>query len=435
MRILRKFGRILWLAAVIFSLSLSLIPPAYAGEREVMVMEISQPIGAATAFLMEKCLNEAEEAGCECVIFQLDTPGGAMESMRRIVMAFLDAKIPVVVYVSPSGARAASAGVMITNAADVAVMAPATNIGAAHPVSGDGKEINETMDSKVTNDAAAGARSVAEKRGRNADWIEKAIRESVSATETEALELNVIDLIADDLPDLLEKLDGMEIPGKGVLQTRDCTVKTYQTSLREKILSVIANPNIAFLLMSLGMLGLYFEFANPGAIFPGVVGVISLLVALYAFHTLPVNYAGILLILLSGVFFALETQIVSHGALAAGGVVSMFLGATMLFDYDVTGLRVAWSVLIPVVAFTSVFFAILAALVIKAHKAKVRTGEAGIVGETGRVTQVASNTRGKVLVHAETWNAKFLQPVEEGDYVRVASVDGLLLTVEKTSEP
>ncbi|SHL17647.1 membrane-bound serine protease (ClpP class) [Desulfatibacillum alkenivorans DSM 16219] len=434
MHILTKSGLVFALALLVFGVSVGLAPLAWAEDGEVMVMEISQPIGAATAFLMEKCLDDAEEAGYACVIFQLDTPGGALESMRRIVMAFLDAKVPVVVYVFPPGARAASAGVMIANAADVAVMAPATNIGAAHPVSGDGKEINETMDSKVTNDAVAGARSVAEKRGRNAEWIEKAIRESVSATESEALELNVIDFIAKDMPELLEKLDGMEIPDKGVLRTKDRTVINYQTTLREKILSVIANPNIAFLLMSLGMLGLYFEFANPGAVFPGVVGVISILVALYALHTLPVNYVGIMLILLSGVFFVLETQIASHGALAAGGIVSIFLGATMLFDYDVTGLRVAWSVLIPTVMFVAAFFAIVAALVVKAHKGKIRTGEDGLVGEKGKVTQAVSETQGKVLVHAEIWNARFLQPMAPGDPIRVASVDGLLLIVEKDTE-
>ena len=273
------------------------------------------------------------------------------------------------------------------------------------------------------------------KKGRNPDWVEKAIRESVSATETEALELNVVDLIAKDLPELLDKLDGRVIPGKGTLETRGCTVRTLNENFREKVLRIIADPNIAFILLLAGLAGLYFEFTTPGAIFPGVLGGICLFLALYALHALPVNYAGVLLILLSGVFFILETQITSHGALAAGGVVSMFLGATMLFDYDVSGVRIAWSVLIPAVTVVSVFFMIVAALVVKAHKAKVRTGEAGIVGETGRVTQVASHTRGKVLVHAETWNARFDQPVELGDYVRVVSVEGLLLSVKKIPEP
>ncbi|MBI9074016.1 MAG: nodulation protein NfeD [Desulfatibacillum sp.] len=418
-----------------FCLVVVAVSSARGANGEVVLLELKGAVGPATASYVMNGIKDANDTKALCCVIQLDTPGGAVESMRPIVMAILESKVPVVVYVSPPGARAASAGVMITNAADVAAMAPATNIGAAHPVGSGGAEINETMVSKITNDIVANARSVAEKRGRNAEWVEKAIRESVSATETEALELNVIDLIARDLPELLEKLDGREIPGKGVLETKEYTVRTVKESLREKILKTISDPNIAFILMTLGMLGLYFEFASPGAIFPGVLGAISLLLAFYAFQTLPVNYAGVLLILLAGVLFILETQIASHGALAIGGTVSMFLGATMLFDYEVSGMRVAWSVLIPTVAFVSAFFIIVVALVVKAHKAKIRTGEAGIVGETGQVIQVSSYTRGKVRVHAEMWNAKFSQPVEIGDYIRVVSVDGLLLTVEKRPEP
>ncbi|MFC1896536.1 nodulation protein NfeD [Thermodesulfobacteriota bacterium] len=402
---------------------------AGSAASEIYLVRVSGSINPGTAAFVKKNIQKASDELAACCIIQLDTPGGLADSMRTIVMAILGSRVPVVVFVAPSGARAASAGVMITMAADVAAMASGTNIGAAHPVGAGGEDVGEHMEDKVTNDMVAYARSIAEKRGRNADWVEKAIRESVSITEQEAARDGVIDLVAEDLDDLLEKLDGRTIAEKGELRTKGVAVRAMEETLRDKVLKTVSDPNIAYILMMIGLAGLYFELSHPGVIFPGVIGAISLILAFFSFQTLPVNYAGILLILLSLVLFIMEMKIVSHGLLGIAGIVSFLLGSLMLFDQD-SGMRVSWSVLIPTVATVSGFFLIVAGLVLRSQLSRPRTGAQGLVGEVGLV-KMPLKPEGKVLVHGELWKAVSEEsPVETGASVRIKEVRGLLLVVE-----
>jgi membrane-bound serine protease (ClpP class) len=347
-----------------------------------------------------------------------------------MVKAMLASKRPVIVHVSPSGARAASAGVMITLAADIAAMAPGTNIGAAHPVNLGQKKMEDTMAEKVVNDMVAYTKSIAEKKGRNAQWAEQAVRESVSVTEKEALELNVIDLVAEDLDDLLEKIHGRTIEGKGTLHTKGVGRVILTESIRDKILKTLSDPNIAYLLMMIGLAGLYFEFSHPGAIFPGVIGAMCLILAFFAFQTLPVNYAGILLIALAIVLFILEMKITSYGLLSLGGIVALFLGSIMLFEGTAPEMRLSWRVLVPTVGLVSGFFIVIAGLVFRSQMSKPMTGERGLIGEIG-VAKSSLDPEGKVFVHGEIWNAVATETIEVGTKVRVVAVDRLVVTVEK----
>ncbi|MDH3878648.1 MAG: nodulation protein NfeD, partial [Desulfobacterales bacterium] len=374
---------------------------------------------------------EAEEAAC--IIIELDTPGGLAESMRLIIQDILGSQVPVVVYVSPAGARAASAGVMITMAADIAAMAPSTNIGAAHPVGAGGKDISGKMSEKVINDMVAHAQSVAEERGRNKEWVEQAIRESVSVTETEALKENIIDLIAKDTDDLIQQLKGRKIKGKGVITLDKAEKVIIKPSLRTKILKTISNPNIAYILLMIGFAGLYFELSHPGAIFPGVIGGIALVLAFFALQTLPVNYAGILLIILAIIFFIMEMKISSYGLLSVAGIVSLLLGSLMMFKDTGPDMRLSLKVLLPTIILISGFFVFVAGLVFRAQMAKPRTGTKGLVGEIGMVKK-ALTPEGKVFVHGELWNAKAEKAIDEGAKVRVVNVVNLILEVEPLDE-
>ena len=293
----------------ILSLALLGAKIVQAEPNDIYIIRIADAISPGTSEFIKSGIKTAEENAAACIIIELDTPGGLAESMRLIVQKILASRVPVVVFVSPSGARAASAGVMITMAADVAAMAPGTNIGAAHPVGAGGKDIDGTMSEKIINDMVAQAKSVAEKRGRNAKWVEDAIRESVSVTETEALKENIIDIIAKDMDDLIQQLNGREIKDRGKLDLDDANKVVLEETLRTKILRTISNPNIAYILMMIGLAGLYFELSHPGAIFPGVIGAIALILAFFAMQTLPVNYAGILLIVLAIIFFIMEMKI------------------------------------------------------------------------------------------------------------------------------
>jgi membrane-bound serine protease (ClpP class) len=322
---------------------------------------------------------------------------------------------------------------MITMAADIAAMAPGTNIGAAHPVSAGGKEIDETMSEKVVNDMVAHARSVAEERGRNADWVEEAIRDSVSITEKQALRENVIDLVADDLDALLALMHGRKISGKGRLDIKDAPRKIIHEGLRTKILKAISDPNIAFILFLIGAAGLYFELSHPGAIFPGVIGGLCLILAIYAFQMLPVNYVGILLMALALILFILEIKITSYGMLSVAGAIALFLGGLMLFDESDYGVQLSMSVLIPAVGAVSVFFAVVAGLAFKAQVAAARTGRRGLIGEIGSVKQTI-DPEGKVLVHGELWKARSPSVVLVGQKVRVVDVEGLIAFVEPLGE-
>ncbi len=403
---------------------------AWGATGEVYVVKVSGTINPGLAEYLIRSMEQASREEADCLVIQLDTPGGLALSMRSIVMAMLSSQVPVVVYVSPSGARAASAGVMITLAADIAAMAPGTNMGAAHPVNLGQKEMDGTMAEKVVNDMVAYTKSIAEKRGRNSDWAERAIRESVSVTEKEALELNVIDLIAEDLDDLLEKIDGRDLKDKGTLHTKAVKRVVLTESLRDKILKTLSDPNIAYLLMMIGLAGLYFELSHPGTIFPGVIGAMSLILAFFAFQTLPVNYAGVLLIALAIILFVLEMKVASYGLLSLGGVISLFLGSLMLFEGTAPGMRLSWRVLVPTVVMVSGFFVAVAGLVFRSQVSKPRTGDKGLVGEVG-VAKSRLEPEGKVFVHGELWNAVAPGSIEPGAKVRVVSVDSLLLRVEQ----
>ena len=322
---------------------------------------------------------------------------------------------------------------MITMAADVAAMAPGTNIGAAHPVGAGGKEIDGTMSEKMINDMVAQAKSVAEQRGRNAQWVESAIRESVSVTETEALKENIIDLIAQDTDDLIKQLNGRELKNKGVLNLADAKKVVLEETLRTKVLKTISNPNIAYILMMIGLAGLYFEFSHPGAIFPGVIGAIALILAFFAMQTLPVNYAGILLIVLAIIFFIMEMKITSYGLLSVAGVVSLLLGSLMLFEGSTPDMKLSLGVLLPTVILISGFFVAVASLVFRAQISKPTTGSMGLVGEIG-VVKKALTPEGKVFVHGELWNARAKQPLDQNVKVRVVKVVNLILEVESVDE-
>jgi len=424
--------KLLNIALLLFFILL-LSAPAWAAKNDIYIIEVSDAISPGTAEFIKDGIEAAEKGEASCLIIELDTPGGLAESMRLIIQDILGSKVPVVVFVSPAGARAASAGVMITMAADIAAMAPGTNIGAAHPVGAGGKDISGKMSEKVINDMVAHAKSVAEKRGRNEKWVEKAIRESVSATETEALKDNIIDLIAKDTDDLIRQINGRKIKDKGVLKLDQSEKVIIEPTLRTKILRTISNPNIAYILLMIGLAGLYFELSNPGAIFPGVIGGIALVLAFFAMQTLPVNYAGILLIVLAIIFFIMEMKIASYGLLSVAGIVSLLLGSLMMFKGTGPEMKLSWRVLLPTLILVSGFFVFVAGLVFRAQISKPRTGSKGLVGEIGIVKQTLA-PEGKVFVHGELWNAKSEQTIAENEKVRVVNVVNLMLEVESADE-
>ncbi len=408
-----------------------------AQARRADVVTVDGIINPAVAEFIAASISRSAAEGAECLIIRMDTPGGLDLSMRSIIKEMMGAGIPVIVYVSPAGARAASAGALITMAADVAAMAPGTNIGAAHPVSLGGGKMEDEMASKVENDAAAYAESIAAKRNRNKEWAVKAVRESVSIPENEALKIKVIDLIAADLDDLLRQLDGRKITtaaGVTILETEGIEVNEIEMGLREKVLDTLSNPNIAYILMMVGLLGLYFELSNPGAIFPGIIGGISLILAFFAFQTLPVNYAGILLIILALILFILEIKVTSFGMLTVGGVISLTLGSLMLFDSSAAPFaRLSFEVLIPVVSITSACCIAIVYLAVRAYRRKPATGSEGIVGEIG-ISKSAIDPEGKVFVHGEYWNALSDDVIPAGTAVKVVEVKGNALKVSR-AEP
>ena len=352
----------------------------------MLVGTIHGAIGPITKEYVHRVIERAKIDSTECVVFTMDTPGGLDASMRSIIKDILSSPIPVIVYVYPSGGRAASAGAIISLAAHVVAMAPSTNIGAAHPVPvGQGKMDDEMLD-KVTNDAAAYARGIAKERGRDVEWAESIVRESISSTAEEVLELGVIDLIVDDIDELLERLDGRTVTVQGAertLATLDAVLILENPSIREKFLARISDPNIAYLLFLLGIFGIFFELQNPGAIFPGVVGGIAILLAFFALQLLPVNLAGLALIILAIVMFLLEIKVPSGGLLTIGGIISMLIGSIMFVDSPLPFMRVSLSVIIPAVIFTAAFFLFAVGMGLRAQGKKVTTGGKGIVGEIG----------------------------------------------------
>jgi membrane-bound serine protease (ClpP class) len=430
-RIAPKFIKIISLFFLIIYFS----PLAFSEEtqKEVMVITINGIINPVSAEYIGKNIRKANEKRVEALIIELDTPGGLDTSMRDIVKDILGSEVPVVVYVSPSGSRAASAGAFITLAAHIAAMAPGTNIGAAHPVSL-GEKMDKTMAEKATNDAAAYIKSLAERKGRNAKWAEDAVRKSISSTESEALKMHVIDLITKDINSLLSDIDGKNVQtvsGEKVLRTKNAVVTREEIGIRHKILNLISNPNIAYMLMLLGFYGLFFEMTNPGSIFPGVIGGISLILAFYAFQTLPVNYAGLLLIILAIILFILEVKIISHGVLTIGGIIAMIIGSLMLFESSAPFMKLSLSIILPAVIITTLFFTLTFGLAFKAYKRKPITGAEGLIGVNGIADTDITKYGGMVLLHGERWTAYSDEPIGKGENIIVETVSGLKVKVRK----
>jgi membrane-bound serine protease (ClpP class) len=415
-------------AAGLGLLVLAAVTPAHAVVATVQVDGVISPV---TLRVVEMALARAQAEKAQALVIQLDTPGGLERSMRAICQRLLNAEIPVIVWVGPTGARAASAGVFITLAAHVAAMAPATNIGAAHPVAVGGGSIDKESMKKIENDAAAFVRTIALERGRDADWAEKAVRQSVSITEREALKLNVIDVVADSIPDLLTKIDGRTVKtarGPVTLATKGAEAKPIEIGLRDRFLNIITDPNVAYVLMMLGTLGLIFELSNPGAVLPGVVGGISLILAFFAFQSLPINFAGVLLILFAIVLFIAEVKVVSHGVLAIGGIVAMALGSLMLYEAPEAGFRVSWLVIIPTVAVSAGIFLFALTAGVRALARRPQLGAEALVGATGTAFGPLAG-EGQIKLQGEIWRAVTERPIADGTPVRVVGVDGLTLRV------
>ncbi|MGE5692747.1 MAG: NfeD family protein [Candidatus Zixiibacteriota bacterium] len=415
--------------------------PVLAQKRTAYVLTIESAITPITVKQIQRAVEKSVEVGAEALIIQLNTPGGLVVSTWKINSTLLNADIPVIVYVAPSGARAASAGMFITYAAHIAAMASGTSIGAAHPVEGGGGKMDSTMSEKVTNDAVANVRSAAVKRGRNADWAEQAVRKSVSIPEYEALKVNVIDIVADNLSQLLEKIDGRKVQlplGERVLKTKGAEIVHIKSNIFDRILEVIVDPTIAYILMTIGLLGLYFEFSNPGAILPGVIGGISLILAFFAFQALPINYAGVLLILLAMILFILEVKFPSHGILTIGGVVAMFLGSIMLINSSAPYMKISLSVIISTVGATAAFFLFAVGAGLRAQRLQATTGIEGMVGLVAIATEPLA-PEGLVKVAGEIWKARLAQTAGEittekvnpNEKVKVVGVENLTLLVSK----
>jgi membrane-bound serine protease (ClpP class) len=406
-------------------------------QGDVLVITFSGVINPVAAEYINKSINMAAAMKAEALIIKLDTPGGLDTSMRSIVKDIIRSDVPVVVYVSPSGSRAASAGTFITMAAHIAAMSPGTTIGAAHPVAV-GQRMDEAVIEKAVSDAAAYIKSIAEQRGRNARWAEDAVRKSISATETEALKENVIDLVAKDINELLSAIDGKTVKTAAedkVLNTANAKLVQYEMGFRLKVLDIISNPTIAYILMLLGFYGLFFELTSPGSIFPGVFGAICLILAFYAFQTLPVNYAGILLIALGIILFILEAILTSYGLLTIGGIVSLAMGSLMLFEYPLPLFRLSLPVVLAAAIITALFFIVTLKLALKAHKRKPVTGIEGIRGEEGIAkADITPERGGMVIVHGEYWSAYSDEVIHKGEQILVEDVKGLKVKVRKATK-
>jgi membrane-bound serine protease (ClpP class) len=411
---------------------LVLAAPA-AGSGEVLVVQVKSAIHPVSAELIEDAVREADTEGAAALIIELDTPGGLMTSTRDITTAMLGARTPVVVYVAPSGAQAASAGFFILMAADVAAMAPGTNAGAAHPVGSQGEDLPKILGQKVEQDAAANIRSLAARNGRNSVLAEAAVVKSRSFTAQEALEGKLIDLVAPDVPSLVRALDGRTVKrGEAAvtIRTAGAMVRSFEISPLRKLLGVVADPNVAYLLFGFGCLGLLFELMHPGAVLPGVVGAICLILGFYGLSVLPVNYAGLALILLSVIFFILEIKVVSYGMLTVAGVICLVFGSLMLFKSPEPALRVSVELIAMLAAFALLVVGFLAFMALRAQRRPVRTGAEGLIREIG-TARSSLNPRGKVFVHGEIWDAVADEPVAAGDPIEVVAVRNLTLAVRR----
>lgn len=400
---------------------------------QVGLIKINGAIGPATANYISRALATAAAQNDECLIIQLDTPGGLLESTKQIVQSFYAAKVPVVVYVAPSGACAGSAGVFITLAADIAAMSPHSSLGAAHPVeigtSGGAEKTDDTMKQKMENYASSFIESIADKRHRNVEWAKSAVIESKATTAEKALDDDVVDLIAEDMTDLLNQLDGHEINGK-TLQTAGATVVEIPQNSSEKVFQLIWRPEVMFLLMLIAMYGIIGELSNPGAILPGVAGAIALLILLYMSSVLPVNITGLALIGLAVTLFVIDIFAPTHGVLTFGGIVAFFLGAMMLFSHAGPGFKLSWFWIVPATVLTAAFFIFVVGAGIRAQFQPIRAGTETMLGKTVNALSPIDATGGKVFIEGETWNAVSSTPVAAGQIVEVTGIIGLTLQVK-----
>ena len=413
---------------VLLVAAIFLLLPSGAAAGGVARVEIDMPIGPISVRVIDHAVDRAFEENRDLLIIEMDTPGGLDQSMRAICRKLLNSDVPTVVYVAPSGARAASAGLFIAYAANLIAMAPGTNIGAAHVVSM-GEKMDSVMTDKVQNDAAAYITSIAKKRGRNVEWARRAVLQSVSIDAQAALDSGVINFLAKDTDDLLKQIDGTvaDLPtGPDTLHVAGKEIVEYSLSFKERFLKIITDPTIAFILFNLGWLGLMVELYNPGAILPGVVGVISLIMAFFAFQQLPINYAGLGLIIFAVVLFILEVKIVSHGILAVGGILSMLMGSLLLIDSPAPYLQISLVVIVTTVVVVSAFFLFVVSFAVRAHRRKVATGAEGMIGEEGEM-----RTEDLAFVAGELWRVICDTPLAVGDKVRVLAVDNMRLRVEK----
>jgi membrane-bound serine protease (ClpP class) len=427
------------LAALVALASAGALPGAETSAPLVLVGRVDTPIHPASASYLKKLIRTAEDQHAALVVIGLSTPGGLLTSTREMATTIMVSKVPIVMFVSPAGSQAASAGFFLLLAGDVAAMAPGTNTGAAHPVGSEGQDLPKTMNEKAEQDTRAFIRSIAGQRGRNADKAETAVTQSASFTEKEAREAGLVDVIARDVPDLLTQIEGRKIERPGAPATtlvlRGARIETREMSQVEKILGVVSHPNVAYLLFLLGVVGLYFELSSPGAVLPGIVGGISLLLALYAFSVLPVNLAGLALILFAILLFVAEVKVASHGLLAVGGSIALVAGSTLLFAGrgDAAGYRVDLSIIVPGLAVTLVVITVLSWNTLRLRRLPVTTGMAGLLGENARVVEgfAPPDGRGKVLVHGEFWNAIGAAGAAPGEPVRIVRVDDFTLKVER----
>ena len=424
---------------------LLLLLPQKNSRSVIDVAKIDGAINPVVTDFLHDEIKKANEENVECLIIQFNTPGGLLKSTRLIVSDMLASDVPIVVYVSPAGAQAASAGVFITLAANISAMAPGTNIGAAHPVmmseggQSNKKDSLDIMMEKVTNDAAAFIRSIAEKRHRSIEWAEKAVRQSVSISETEAVKENIIDIIAKDLNDLLVQLDGRKVEtasGERTIITQNAEIRFKEMNVVQKLLDIISDPNIAYILMMIGIYGLIFELSNPGSILPGIVGVISIVLAFYSFHTLPINYAGLALIVFAVILFIAEIKIVSHGLLTAGGIISFVVGSLMLINTDVSFefVSISLSVIITVTILTVLFFVFAIGKGLAAQRKQPSTGSEGLIGEIGiALSEISPDQSGQVSLHGEIWNAESQEDeIANGMKVQVVGIEGLKLRIKRS---
>tara|TARA_B100001142_G_C14331677_1_gene654362 strand:- start:8 stop:1315 length:1308 start_codon:yes stop_codon:yes gene_type:complete len=413
--------------------------PAYSKDN-VVVVKLSGAINPAVAEYVSYEISQANAEKDSLIVLHMDTPGGLDTSMREIIKKIQSSEVPVASFVAPTGSRAASAGTFITMASHIAAMAPGTNIGAAHPINmlggGNDNEQAKTMKKKVVNDAAAYIRSLAELRKRNAHWAELAVVNSVSISAEEAMKLNVIDLVAGDVKALVLAIDGREVQlasGSVRLKTKNLKIIYHEMNPRQKLLDIISSPNVTYILMMLGLVGLFFELSNPGLVLPGVIGSISLILALYAMQTLPINYAGLLLILFGVILFIAEINVMSYGLLSISGVVSIFLGSTMLIDSDDPALQISRTILYPTLALSVILSLGIVLLATRTRSLKKLGGIEGMIGETGLVKE-ALNPQGRVLVHGELWEAEADNRINEGERVQVDLVEGLRIKVSKVQD-